>query len=354
MDNNNKTKTSPTQMFFNKIFPGIKPDSDGMVNIKFNDMLEFFDEEYGRHLNRVFQEEWELSKRQDELIMFEEEHSDSLALIMENESQKILLKEFNDKLNILFEMHAKDMKMAENVQHNLLFEAPPAVKNFDIAFHYQPCSSVSGDFYDFYLDKETNNLKGLVLADVSGHGIASSLLTILAKPIFFREFNGKDDTPINIVLDKINGRLIKQMSSSEKYLTAVLLRFNGNKAEYTNSAHPDIIMRKASDNSVARVIPENGSIQGSLLGIEAVAQPFTSYNFNIEQGDSLVIYTDCLTESQNPSGEEFGENGVIKVLSRSDGSDAGSILKNLLEDFQNFTSEKYLKDDLSIIVLKKL
>jgi len=113
-------------------------------------------------------------------------------------------------------------------------------------------------------------------------------------------------------------------------------------------------MRRASDNSVMLVMPEQGAIQGSLLGIEAVAAPFTSLSFNIEKGDSLVIYTDCLTESLSPSGEEFGEKGVIKVLSCSEGIDAASILKNLLEDFQKFTSEKYLKDDLSIIVLKKL
>ncbi len=354
MDNSNKkNKNSSARLRFEKIFPAIKSDESGISSIQYNEILDYIDLEYGRYLYMLFLNEWELCKSQEQLMKFEEEHSDSLALIMENESQKILLKEFNDKLNNLFEMHAKDMKMAANVQRNLLFEAKPAVNNYDIAFHYQPCSSVSGDFYDFYQNKETHDLKGVVLADVSGHGIASSLLTILAKPIFFREFNNKDNLPINVILDKINSRLITQMGASENYLTAVLLRFNGNTVEYSNSAHPDIFLHRESDNNTSKVIPEEGPIQGSLLGISAVAEPFTSYNFKMNQGDSLLIYTDCLTESQNKAGEEFGENGIIDVLSSSKGLDASSILKNLINSFQNFIADKTLKDDLSIIVLKK-
>jgi len=355
MDNSEKKmKSASVRQRFEKNFPGIKSDINGISSIHYNDILDYIDREYGKYLHALFLKEWELSNSRDQLAKFEEEHSDSLALIMENESQKIQLEEFNNQLNDLFEMHSKDMKMAASVQRNLLFEKSPEVKNFDIAFHYQPCSSVSGDFYDFYHNRDNNELTGIVLADVSGHGIASSLLTILAKPIFFREFNSSEDLPVNDLLDKINSRLIEQMSASENYLTAVLLRFKDNNVEYSNSAHPDIFLHRNSDNTVSKVIPPEGPIQGSLLGIRAVALPFASYNFKMEQGDSLLIYTDCLTESQNKAGDEFGENGIISVLSESKGLDATSILQNLLLNFRNFTAEKPLKDDLSIIVLKKL
>lgn len=335
------------------LFPGLDFSGPNKIKISLNELNDAAENEYGRYLHRLFIKEWEILDRKALIEKFEDEHADSLALIMENENQKLLLKDLNDKLNLLIEMHEKDMKMASSVQHALMLFSPPEIKNYDISFHFQPCASVSGDFYDFYINKDENFLEGVVLADVSGHGIASGLLTILAKPIFFREFSDNPDTPVCKIMDRINYKLINQMEASENYLTAVMLRFDGNKVEYSNSAHPDILLYKNSEEKTIPVQPENGSIQGSLLGIRAVAEPFTSHSFEVESGDILLIYTDCLTESQSPAGEEFGENRISKILSQNKGCSADSIMKSILESFHEFTGTTTFKDDLTIIILKK-
>ncbi len=311
--------------------------------------------EYGRHLAEVIDREWTISNLQEIIDDWEKEHSSSLALLFENETQKLMLEKLNKKLTNAADIMERDMKMAENVQKSILFQTPPRTTNYDIAFHYQPYASVAGDFYDFYVDKD-ENLAGLVLADVSGHGIASSLLTALTKPIFYRTFRDNPSLSLSNVLKKINHRLIEQMTESENYLTAVLLRFNGDNVEYVNAAHPDIMLLDSSAKACRPVKLDKETIQGHVLGLEIVSSStsFEICKFAIKSGDALVIYTDCLNESLNREGDAFGEGNIIGTLSGiSEGSSAKEILQGITSAFNNYTENKPLNDDLTILVIKK-
>jgi sigma-B regulation protein RsbU (phosphoserine phosphatase) len=339
--------------FLKNAFPSLLSSITDKHPIDLDLLNDFIETEYGRYLKRLFMNEWELLERQQLIEKFEEEHADSLAMIMENESQKILLKELNKKLNELLEIHEKDMKMASNVQRLLHYSEPPIVANYDIALHYQPCASVSGDLYDFYIERETNLLSGILLADVSGHGIAPGLLTIMARPIFYREFIHNRDMPLNDILDRINNKLIRQMEASENYLTGVLLRFNGTRIEYCNSAHPDILHTSARTGLTTAVTSKKGSVQGSLMGISAVAQPFSVHYFEIESGDIVLVYTDCLIECKDSNGAEFSEHEIAAILAENNTLGARGLLNILIEKMYAFAGSSTFKDDLSVILLKK-
>jgi sigma-B regulation protein RsbU (phosphoserine phosphatase) len=335
-----------------KFLSDIRPDQAGDIHMKLLEIQDFIDGEYGRYLYRLFLKEWEIVQANELLIKFEEEHSDSLVLLIQNEDQRMQLKDLNDRLNDLIVMHQKDMLMAANVQRNLFISSPPAVSNCDVSYHYQPCASVSGDFFDFYTNREMNILEGVALADVSGHGIASSLITVLAKPIFFREFANNPDMPINSLLDRINRKLILQMEASENYLTGVLLRIDGYRVEYTNSAHPDIIHFDSEKKISSRVRPHDSDIQGSVMGLSIAALPFKAYTFDVKKGDILVLYTDCFTESQNSDGVEYGEESVMKSLNSCGCLSAEMTREHLVNEFYSFAGMETFKDDLSILVIK--
>jgi sigma-B regulation protein RsbU (phosphoserine phosphatase) len=83
------------------------------------------------------------------------------------------------------------MDMASNVQATLFPPTPPEVNGWDIAFVFRPMAGVSGDMYDFYTEGDT--LNGVALFDVSGHGIASGLITMIARTVFQRNFMRKDN-----------------------------------------------------------------------------------------------------------------------------------------------------------------
>jgi len=340
------------RVIIKNLLTDIEPEKPGNIQMKLREIQDFMDAEYGRFLYKLFLKEWEIIQANELLVKFEEEHSDSLVLLIQNEDQRMQLKELNDRLNDLIIMHQKDMLMAANVQRNLFISNPPVVSNCEASYHYQPCASVSGDFFDFYTNRVMNILEGVALADVSGHGIASSLITVLAKPIFFREFANNPDIPINSLLDRINSKLILQMEASENYLTGVLLRIKGYTVEYTNSAHPDIIHYDSVKKISTRVRLPDGAIQGGVMGLSIAALPFKAHSFTVNKGDILVLYTDCFTESHNPEGAEYGEEGVLKSLNGCGGLSAQLTRERLVNEFYSFTGTKTLKDDLSVLVIK--
>lgn len=310
------------------------------------------DEFYGKYLSKLMIKEWELSEREGMITKLEEEHSNSLALIMENEAQKIHLEELNKKLTNAAIIAEKDMKMAINVQRSLLFQKPPITENYDIAFYFQPMSGVSGDFYDFYV--ENNLLTGVLLSDVSGHGISSGLITAIAKPIFFRKFTKNYTHPLEEVMYEINHLLIKEIGSADNYLTAVILRFADDRAEYVNAAHPHIIIKKRNSTECRIINPDGGSIQGPFLGESSIIQPYKSHTFHIKTDDVILLYTDGLTESRNADGEEFGVDNIYKAISNSsDNNTSDEILKMIINSFYTFISSQAAKDDITLIVIKK-
>lgn len=308
----------------------------------------------GNHLSSIIKKEWELARIKEVLDAWEIEHSKSLALLFENEIQKIQLEELNLRLSESVRINNRDMHMAEKVQRSLLYQTPPVTGNFDIAFHYEPYASVSGDFYDFYVSG-SNQLEGMVIADVSGHGIASSLITALAKPVFFRYFRNHRETPLNTVMEKINVQLIQEMAGSEIFITAAFLRFTGNAVEYVNAAHPDIILRSWKKGECKPVRPEASPLQGRMLGISSLEMPARLYTFSLNRGDALIIFTDCLVEGRDGNGKEFGEKRVLEVMEgMCEAASARDILDQLLIQYKTHTDNLPLKDDLTVIVLKSI
>ena len=308
---------------------------------------------HGKHLSYLIRREWEIQKTGEILAGWEIEHGKSLALIFQNEAQKIQLEDLNNKLTESIRIKERDMKMAEKVQQSLLVQSPPDTENYDVAFHYQPFASVSGDFYDFYTSG-SKELSGVVVADISGHGIASSLITALAKPVFFRNFRQYANEPLETVMTHVNRQLIEDMEGTDSYLTAILLRFSGNMVEYINAAHPDAIVRSREKNFCGFIRPNDEPVQSSILGLAHVEYPFTSHKVELLKNDVLVIYTDCLLEARDKNGREIGEERIFSILDECPPElSADGILKKIISVFNAHRGDRPLDDDLTIVVLKK-
>jgi len=316
-----------------------------------DDIRNIIEHEYGSYLGKVFTREELINKFNRVIDNWEAEHTQSLTLLFEYEAQKLLLDDLNRKLTETAVIHSKDLAMAETIQRNLIHKYLPEINDFQYAHIYEPYASVSGDFYDFYVD-DKNNLSGLLVADVSGHGIASGLLTILAKPIFFRVFNSHRHRPLKEVIGVINERLIREMKGADNYLTGALLRFNGSGVDYINAAHPDIILKTGTRAAIVK--PAESQIQGTFLGLASLNFPYESHRFEMSAGDHLIVYTDCLTESRNPAGEEFGIERLLEtVRALPQDSHPRDSLDHILRAFKDFVGKERLRDDLTLIILKK-
>jgi phosphoserine phosphatase RsbU/P len=221
---------------------------------------------------------------------------------------------------------------------------------------YIPKAGVSGDFFDFFV--ENNNLIGAGIFDVSGHGIAPGLLTLMAKSIISATFLELKDQDLGTVVEKINNKLITEIKDIDNYLTGVFLRFKDDRIEYTNCAHPDVICKKIEFNRTGKVLGKTGErVSGPFLGIDPRAAQsnyaFQEITFKIKQGDCLLLFTDSLTESVSASGEEYAETRIMKSLNNAQGATAQEILNVVMSDFFNFLGAEELHDDLTVMLIRR-
>jgi phosphoserine phosphatase RsbU/P len=281
------------------------------------------------------------------------ERTSVLAGVMDEQSAlNASLQEANQTLQDTMDIAAKDMKIAVQVQQGIFPQTPPALEGWDIAFMSQPVSGVSGDFYDLYTEGE--RLKGLILGDVSGHGISSGLITVLARSIFWRCFHDLPAYSLGRITEDIHSELAAELSSVENYLTAIMLRMEGDTIEYVNAGHTDLAFRRAGKARANFLVPSGASdFKGPPLGREGISAPYRSVKFTLAAGDSLLLYSDCLIDSRDESGTAFGTEGLLSAYGRAPADSAADMLEYILDDWHFHLGDAEVVDDLTVLILKK-
>ena len=244
----------------------------------------------------------------------------------------------------------RDLKLAANVQNSFFNPSLPNFKNWDVVYKFKPAAGVSGDFYDFF--HNGTDLQGLGLFDVSGHGIASGLVTMLAKTVIDRKFRECANLPFSRVVSEIDRQITEDKGDIENYLTGVLLRIEGNQVELINAGHPKVFIRTAKNGRCYPVEPKETSEKNGIIGFGDIKQEFRAVKFKMQKGDSIILYTDCLNESVNKNGEQFTEERIAAALEDAGIGSAKSKLDYVLNRFYKFTEGSEIKDDLTVIVLQ--
>jgi sigma-B regulation protein RsbU (phosphoserine phosphatase) len=244
-----------------------------------------------------------------------------------------------------------DMIMAANVQSTILPKEPPILREWDVAFAFRPMAGVSGDFFDFYTERDM--LNGVALFDVSGHGTASGLITMIARSVLFRNFNKGEEMGLGSILKQSNRELINEIRKTDKYLTGILLRLRGDTVEYANAAHTELIHREHKTGDVRVIKPEGTDHKGMIMGIDGIDKSYPTLKFQVNKGDMIVLYTDCLDESRNEEGNEYGMERINKSIKSAKDGTAQQVLDSILNDFHNFMGSHEIHDDLTVIVLIK-
>lgn len=293
-------------------------------------------------------------------------------MYIHNVELKKQLQEFNKNLEDIVSTRTKELSEANyvlsrgiesvsHVQKNFLPPKTKVLKGWEIAIQYQPLdNNVSGDLYDYYVSD--NSLDGLGLFDVSGHGIPAGLMTILAKGLIAQHFlNGlAQSESMSEVLEEINQSYIKEKVNVENYITGLLFRFSEfNKkdvcsVELANAGHPYPLLFDAEKGTVTELKYEDPEKQYGLIGIEGLDVSFPPVSFRMHPDDFIVCYTDGFTEAADMNDKEFSKNRVIELIKSSKADSAQNILEKLTSAFYAHTQGVPLKDDITIVVLKRI
>ena len=252
-----------------------------------------------------------------------------------------------------------DLQMAAIVQQKFFPYPKKNYKGWDLAVSYEPLSEVSGDFFDYY--SLGINLDGISLFDVSGHGVAASLVTMLSKNIVYNAFQKARfyDVPISRCLMDVNHDLIVAKGSIDNYMTGIMMRFsNFNdddscKVDFANAGHPHPILYSAKKDECMEITGDTGQEQFGAIGMANIEVKYRDVSFEMEKDDVLVIYTDGLTEAENIRHAQFSRQGIKDVLMQHHGKNAHVIVKEIDNAVKSFMGEADRKDDITIIVLKR-
>ncbi|HQU90783.1 MAG TPA: SpoIIE family protein phosphatase [Pyrinomonadaceae bacterium] len=231
-----------------------------------------------------------------------------------------------------------DLQLAADIQRGLLPKSGIACDHWNVDFAYHPAGIVSGDYVDII---ERGDEFFFILGDVSGKGMAASLLMSNLHAIFHSL------VPTGMPLDELMSRanhLLCESSLANQYATLVLGKANRQgEVEVTNAGH------------LAPVLIKNGMIgelnhSGLPLGMFCSAE-FEVNKVQLDRGDSLLLFTDGVTETMNVDGAEYGTCGLFEAIELATDTTPSGRIKHSLLHIDGFRGSAARHDDLTILAL---
>jgi sigma-B regulation protein RsbU (phosphoserine phosphatase) len=225
------------------------------------------------------------------------------------------LREARKQLSQQLEILNSEMEMARQIQLSILPHGTPKISGVEIAARYIPMTSVAGDFYDFILvdDKHV----GILVADVSGHGLPSALIASMLKVALAAQSLHAQDAAK--VLSGLNQSLCGKFERHFVTAAYVFVDMETKSLSYAGAGHPPLLHWRTSTRSVSEVL-ENGLPIGLFSG-----GAYSAVEVAIEPGDRVVLCTDGVLETRSPSDQEYGVD----------------LFKGFLESNHNLTAELF-------------
>jgi len=230
----------------------------------------------------------------------------------------------------------KELEVARRIQLSILPTAFPASARFDVAARYVPMTSVAGDFYDYVIADD--HRAGLLIADVSGHGVPAALIASMVKLAATSQRPHATD-PAALLLG-MNAALHGNTQSQFVTAAYVYLDAQARELRYSAAGHPPMLLLR--DGKVTE-ISENG--------LMLAAFDFATYGtltHPLQTHDRLLLYTDGIVEAANAAGEFFGQEKLSALLRDTAALDSHKAADNIIESVQKWANTQ--DDDLTVLV----
>jgi serine phosphatase RsbU (regulator of sigma subunit) len=241
------------------------------------------------------------------------------------------------------EVRERESALAQETQESLLPHCLPRFENYDVYAFNNPTRYVGGDFYDF-LQLSSGDWMG-VLADVSGKGMGAALLSSMVLGALSMEFHSRPQP--NEVLNRVN-QLLCEKSLPYQFVTLFLFLLNPDGlGQFISAGHNPAYLYHSATGQI-----EELESNANVLGLFDTAT-FESSPFRLYRGDILLVYSDGLTDAQNPREEMFGEARLLEIIRREAPSGSHAIKQDLLKEIQEFTQGMSQPDDITFLVVGK-
>lgn len=262
------------------------------------------------------------------------------------EKVQIRTAELNDANAVLQqknEQFIKELEMARRVQQSIIptDETFPKIDELRFGSKYLSMASVGGDLYDVI--RVGRNGYGFLMADVSGHGVPSALITTMAK-VSFNSHAGWEKTPAEIC-QAVNRDINHVLKDLDYYLTAYFGMINLETGEfnYTNAGHHPAVLYRARERQIEKLDSE-----GMFIGI--VNDGGYHYHSTVlEPGDRILLFTDGIIEARNPAGEFYEYDRLNKFIYLNSSLPPADFVEKLVDEVNTFCEGREVDDDRAIL-----
>jgi sigma-B regulation protein RsbU (phosphoserine phosphatase) len=237
-----------------------------------------------------------------------------------------------------------EMQLARNVQISLLPREIPSIPGWQFGAHWQPARQVGGDYYDFI--QHPDGRLGLVIADVTDKGMPAALFMASTKNILRASIQACDS-----IADGINraNKLIEHESNGQMFISLVYACLDPASGVllYVNAGHNPPLQFHAGLRKYSLL-----NRSGMWLGVDASAN-YKDETEKIDDDDLIILYTDGVSEAENPLGEPFGVEGLKSVISKHREKTPHDLCKLVIQAVKDFTGTSELSDDITLVIVKR-
>jgi serine phosphatase RsbU (regulator of sigma subunit) len=237
----------------------------------------------------------------------------------------------------------EELRTAYKIQSRLLPEALPAIEGYVFAGTNKPCKTVSGDYYDVVVRPDGRIY--FIIADVSGKGITAALV-MSSLATAFNIFTRVDPSPAEIARELNLTLAPKTAPTKFATLVAGVLDPTTGVVDFVNAGHvpplvicSDGVKKLTTTDLVVGLFPE---------------AKYRNQSFTLDAGDSLVLFTDGVTEAENDKEEQLGLNPIATLLSGLHGTPAPHILATIQREVQSFIGDVPAGDDVTLLMVTRI
>ena len=235
-----------------------------------------------------------------------------------------------------------ELKVATGIQRSILPTVFPSGPGYQTHAGMEPARNVGGDFYDFIALH--GDRIGLAVADVSDKGVPAALFMMSSRTLLKGSAIGT--TGPGATLSEVN-QLLCEENEAMMFVTLLYGTYSpsSGKFVYANGGHnPPLVVHPDGSSTI---LPPTG---GMALGVEESIE-YAENSITLGQGDTLVLYSDGVTEAMNASGEEYGLDRLREVIAATASQGADGVTKAIFDSVREFAGEAPQSDDITCLTV---
>ena len=269
------------------------------------------------------------------------DYSKNLEMKVEQRTEE--LHSANSQLKARNEQFVKELDMARRVQQSIIpsRDTFPDIPELDFGSSYLSMASVGGDLFDVI--RVGRNGYGFLMADVSGHGVPSALITTMAK-VSFTTHAGWEKTPAEICA-MVNDDIHNVIKDLDYYLTAYfgVINLENGDFSFTNAGHHPAMVYRAEERSIEQL-----DTQGLFIGSFEDGR-YEHRKTRLHPGDRMLLFTDGIVEARNPEGDFYDYKRLERFVVKYSNLKPGDFVQKLVDEIDVFCAGREADDDRAIL-----